>query len=109
MKIHLFSSLVVALFLLAAPNAPALDASDFSDLIGFTVIAVRGVDSVSEGEGGDKLIKLQDGTTFRVSMLLLDPLPASHVAIFGRSISQQAILYKIAIKDRIYSATLVTK
>lgn len=121
MKIHLLSYLAVGSLLVTASQSRAFEASDFSELIGFTVIAIRAVDSVTEGKAGEKFIRLQDGTTFQVSMLLLDPLPASHVVIFGRSLSQedaaytgtvpkQAVtLYKIALRDRIYNATLVAK
>ena len=109
MKLSFLSHLAVGLLLLSASNSRAFEASDFSELIGFTVIAVPAVDSVTEGEGGDKFVKLLDGTTFRVSMLLLDPLPASHVVIFGRAIPQGVIVYKIAVRDRIYTATRVTK
>lgn len=97
-------------------------ASQLSRMIGYTIVGSGAVDKVTEGKMGDKIVRLQDGSAFKVTMLLLDPLPASDVVIFSRSPSQEdikryggsvpkeaLILYKLMLEDEIVDATPVAR
>ena len=93
-----------------------------SRMIGYTIVGVGAVEKVTDGKMGDKTVRLQDGTSFKVSMLLLDPLPASDVVIFARAPSEDEIkryggsaakedlvLYKLMLGDEIHDATPVAR
>lgn len=111
-------------FLLARPvtSGTLHLARQLSHMIGYTIVSVGAVDKVIEGKMGDKVVRLQDGTAFKVSMLLLDPLPASDVIIFARAPSQEdinkyggsvpkeaLILYKLMLDDEIVDATPIAR
>ena len=123
MKTHL--ALVTAIVCLLAQ--PVMSgtlglARSLSHMIGYTIVGVGAVDKVTEAGMGVKIVRLQDGTKFKVGTLLLDPLPASDVVIFARAPSQEdinrygasvpkesLILYKVLLGDEILDATSVAR
>lgn len=87
-----YSSLFIALTLLASPVAQARDAArDLSRMIGFTIVSASTVKEVGAGSSGEKLIVLADGNVFKVPMLLLDPLPLTDVVIFAKPPTKEII------------------
>ncbi len=114
---------LVAYTLVAIHAVEARDAArDLSRMIGFTIVAAGAVDRVVEGKMGDKVLILQDGTAFSVTMLLLDPLPASDVVVFARQPTKEDMarygdklpremltLYKLLIDNEAHDATLVRR
>jgi hypothetical protein len=114
---------LVAYILITPCVVEARDAArDLSRMIGFTIVAASAVDRVVEGKMGDKVVILQDGTAFTVSMLLLDPLPTSSVVVFARQLTKEDMarygdkipkemltLYKLLIDNETHDATLVPR
>lgn len=97
--------------------ADARDAArDLRRMIGYTIITSTTVDSVLEGKYGEKLLKLSDGTVFKVD-LLLDRLSSTDVIVFAKSPSKEIAAqykgklpeymmysYKFLIDNEIYDA-----
>jgi hypothetical protein len=85
---------------------------------GFTIVETDTIAEVVTDRNGDKYFKLQSGTTFKVEMVLLDPLALSDVVIFAKAPSKEilakygktipeAALYqfKLLVGDDVYDAS----
>jgi hypothetical protein len=87
-------------------------ASDLSGAVGYTVVAATTVAEVLENQDGEKFIRLTRGGTFKVELLLLDPLPGSDVVILAKTFPPGAVknqkipitLYKLIVDDEVLDA-----
>ncbi|HYJ03682.1 MAG TPA: hypothetical protein VEX43_00995 [Chthoniobacterales bacterium] len=113
-------SLFLSLSVLSAQVAHARDAArDLSRMVGFTIINASTVKQVTVGGAGEKLIVLANGNVFKVTLLLLDPLPLTEVVIFAKPPSKEIIekfgdtlpkelltQYKLLIDNEAFDATI---
>ena len=121
MNKHFALSLLLTCILIAAPAAQARDAArDLSRMVGYTIVASGTVKQVAEGKIGEKLVILQDGTIFKVTFLLLNPLPLTDVIVFAKPPTKEIIekfgdklpkemltQYRLLIDNEVFDATIV--
>jgi hypothetical protein len=96
------ASLLVLVMLFSIPLARAIDADQFDELEGYTVIACTHAAGELEGADFDKLVKLDNGMIFEFQTYsyFYDYRPA--VVVFGRTLQYQGkslTLYKLLIGD----------
>ncbi|RYY75396.1 MAG: hypothetical protein EOO52_08305 [Gammaproteobacteria bacterium] len=111
-------SIIISLSIIFISSiASARDAArDLRRMVGYTIISSQTVDSIIEGKFGAKLLKLSDGSVFKVD-LLLDPLSFTDVIVFAKAPSKELIAqykgklpeymmysYKLLIDNEIYDA-----
>jgi hypothetical protein len=71
--------------LLTSITALARDAArDLRKMKGFTIIDAATVSQIITTTLGDKIVKLDNGTAYRVQFLLLDPLTLTDVIVFAK-------------------------
>ena len=70
---------------------------------GFTIIDAAAVSEVYTAKFGDKIVKLDNGTAYKVQFLYLDPLALTDVIVFAKASSQ----FKLLIDNEAYDATPV--
>ena len=106
-------------FLFTSLTVIARDAArDLRKMKGFTIIDAAAVSEVVEAKIGDKIVKLDNGTAYKVQLLLLDPLILTDVIVFEKAPSKElrektdkkipdAMLYqiKLLIDNEVYDAT----
>ena len=91
-----------------APAALARDASrDLRRMIGYTIVDASSVSRTWESRRGDKYVELENGRTFRVSLLLLSPLSFTDVIVFAKGKDSEATSIKLLIENEVYDAELV--
>jgi hypothetical protein len=84
-------AMVVLVCLLMAATAAAGVSSIHRGLrriVGFTIVSSDSVAEVLEDRQGDKYIKLLSGAVFKADLMILDPLPASDVIVFGKRLPE---------------------
>ena len=102
--------LIALLCLCASTHAIALDASDFADLVGFTVVASSRLKGDYYGAEPGKPIVMENGMkfTFTVAFSTYSYRPAAVVfaRLEGTSTADEraAAAYKVLVQDRLYSA-----
>jgi hypothetical protein len=112
--------LLVTLFALVVftQNANGRDAArDLRKMVGYTIVMADTVQQVFSNKDGDKLVKLANGQTFKVSFLLLDPLPLTDVIVFAKAPPKELLenyqgklpemmlySYKLLIDNEVYDA-----
>ena len=108
----------VLLLTLTTFSALARDAArDLKKMKGFTIVDAAAVSEVYTGKLGDKIVKLDNGTAYKVQFLLLDPLVLTDVIVFVKAPSKEfrentdkkipdAVLYqfKLLIDNEAYDA-----
>ena len=111
----------VLLLTLTTFTAVARDAArDLKKMKGFTIVDAAAVSEVYTARLGDKIVKLDNGTAYKVQFLLLDPLTLTDVIVFAKGPSKElrektdkkipdAALYqfKLLINNEAYDATPV--
>jgi len=115
MKTLLITLLVLASFIQTGFSRDA--ARDLRRLVGYKIVAADTVEKVIQGKIGEKYIQLKSGITFKVPLMILDPLPLADVIIFAKpptegatdadkNIPQDSSPYqiKILIDNEIYDA-----
>ncbi len=95
--------LVCFALLLVSPSVViARDAArDLKRMIGYTIVDASYVEDVLESRSGWKYVKLANGTTFKVDLMLLDPLP---MIVFAKAVSKDLYLVKLLIDNEVYDA-----
>lgn len=79
--------LLVAVIFLFSSTLFARDAArDLRKLVGYTIIAAATVQKIVEKSYGEKYLVLDDGSVFKVSGLLLGPLPMTDVIVFAKKL-----------------------
>lgn len=118
-KTLLFLAVTALVITAIEPKAFGRDAArDLKRMIGYTIVMADTVDKALESRDGSKFIKLSNGQTFKVDMLLLDPLPLTDVIIFAKPPTKEILekfkdklpermlySYKLLIDNEIYDAT----
>jgi hypothetical protein len=94
--------LLTLVLLLSVPLAKPIDADQFDELEGYTVIACTHAAGELEGADFDKLVKLDNGMVFEFQTYsyFYDFRPA--VVVFGKTVQYQGkslTLYKLLIGD----------
>jgi hypothetical protein len=92
---------------LVATGLPALDANDFSSLVGYTIVAVTAVDGDFEGAEYGKLVQLQNGMAFRFDEYNYSYAYQPDVVVFAKQVTagpRSVVLYKLLIDDEMYAA-----
>jgi hypothetical protein len=95
-------------------------ARDLRRLVGYTIIKADYVSDAIEGRSGVKLLKLSDGTIWKVDLLLLTPLVTTDVIFFAKKLSPEIIakmppktpearmyLIKLLIDNEVFDAVQV--
>jgi hypothetical protein len=95
--------LIMTLFFM---NARARDAArDLKRMIGYTIIDASEVKKVVADDYSSKILLLNNGINFKVSLLILPPLPLTDVIIFAKkSQSADFVLIKLLIDNEVYDA-----
>ena len=107
--------------LLTSLTVIARDAArDLRKMKGFTIVDAAAVSEVYTARLGDKIVKLDNGTAYKVQFLLLDPLTLTDVIVFAKGPSKElrektdkkipdSALYqfKLLIDNEAYDATPV--
>ena len=89
---------------------PLCDASDFSEIVGYTAIASTNVSGEFEGADFDKPVRLDNGMIFEFTEYNYSYSYRPDVIIFARSTVYQGrsmTLYKLFIDDELYDAMRV--
>jgi hypothetical protein len=90
MKRSALSLTLVLMVLSLTITAEARDAArDLRKMVGFTIIKAATVKEVVETRDNEKVVVLDDGTAFKVTFLLLDPLPLTDVIVFAKPLSKE--------------------
>ena len=111
--------LVMMTLIVSTRIASARDvANDLKKMVGYTIVMADTVEKVSQSKDGDKLIKLSNGSVFKVDSLLLDPLFLTDVIVFVKPPSKALLKkckgklpdhllysYKLLIDNEVYDAT----
>lgn len=92
-------------------------ARDLRRLTGYCIAATSWVEEVHTSSGGEKYLQLANGITFKVEMLLLDPLPLTDVIIFTKPMPQEWLdqmggkvpdeylyMFKLLIENEVFDA-----
>ncbi len=110
MKKYIFTiCLGLAVVILGSNSAMGRDAArDLKRMIGYTIVDASWVVNTIETKDGSKLVELGNGTTYKVELLLLDPLPITDVIVFAKK-TGDVILVKLLIDNEAYDAFLVSK
>jgi hypothetical protein len=98
-KIGLLLAISVMFFM---PRARAIDASQFDELVGYTVVACTHAAGELEGADFDKLIKLDNGMIFEFQTYSYFYAYRPDVVIFSKAAQYQGksvTLYKLIIED----------
>ncbi len=95
-------SLLVIAVMFCVPRAGAIGASNFSDLVGYTVVACTNATGELEGADFDKLVKLDNGMIFEFHTYSYFYAYHPDVVIFSKTVQYQSksvTLYKLVIED----------
>ncbi len=95
-------SLLAIAVLFCIPRAGAIEASNFSELVGYTVVACTNATGELEGADFDKLVKLDNGMIFEFHTYSYFYAYHPDVVIFSRTVQYQGksvTLYKLVIED----------
>jgi hypothetical protein len=112
--------IILLVALLPWPAAANDVAREMKDLVGFTIIKANYVVDSSEDDMSFRLIKLSDGSQWRVSLLILPPLFGTNVLVLSKKFAPEIIArmpaktpmlrtyeMKLLIRDQVYSAYLM--
>jgi hypothetical protein len=94
-------------FMFLASTLPASSGSIHRRLrrmIGFTIISSDSVADVFESKG-EKYVKLLSGATFKVEMVVMDPLTASDVIVFGKRFPEALAKQYPSLPNHLLSST----
>lgn len=84
--------LLIAVLLLAPLAALARDAArDLRRLVGYTIIKADYVSDVLESRYGAKILKLSDGSHWKVDLMLLAPLTTTDVIVFSKKLPPEIV------------------
>ncbi len=95
---------------LITPGAGAFDASDFGDLVGFTVVASSRLKGDYYGAAPGNPIVLENGMRFSFSVPFSTYSYRAQAVVFARLVPSgnggppEAGAYKVLVQDRLYSA-----
>ena len=91
-------------------RVPSCDASDLSEIVGYSAIVSTNVSGEFEGADFDKPVKLDNGMIFEFTEYNYTYSYRPDVIIFARSTTFQGrsmTLYKLLIEDELYDVTRV--
>ena len=105
-------SLLFIAVLFCMPKARAIDASQFDELVGYTVVAVTHTTGELEGADFDKLVKLDDGMIFEFHTYSYFYAYRPDVVVFSKNVQYQGkavTLYKLLIgsEDEVFDVTRI--
>jgi len=114
--VHAGWMIAVTCVLCLSIPAHALDASDFTDLVGFTVVASSRVKGDYFGAEAGRPVVLDNGMSFSFSVrfstysyrpvaVVFARLPREALPAPGAQADVSASAYKLLVQDRIYDAT----
>jgi hypothetical protein len=95
-------ALLLAIVISCIPSAKAIDASQFDELVGYTVVACTHAIGELEGADFDKLVKLDNGMIFDFHTYSYFYAYRPDVVIFSKTVLYQGksvTLYKLIIED----------
>ena len=108
---HVFLLTLAAASLALAPrkdrSSADCDASDLTDLVGYTAIASASVPGEFEGADFDKTVKLDNGMIFEFLEYNYTYSYYPDVVVFAKSATyrgRELLLYKLLIEDQLYDA-----
>jgi hypothetical protein len=96
---------LASIVLVASTSAKAIDASDFDDLVGYTIVAVTQVNDEFEGCDHDKRIRFDNGWTLTCSEYSYSYAYRPDAVIFAKSFPYRGTTYwmlKALIDDEFY-------
>jgi len=91
-------------------HAAGCDASDLSEIVGYTATASSNVTGEFEGADFDKPVKLDNGMIFEFTEYHYSYSYRPDVIVFAQSVTYEGrsmTLYKLFIDDELYDATRV--
>ena len=94
--------LLVAVTALCIGTAKAIDASQFNELLGYTIVACTNASGEVEGADFDKLIKLDNGMVFEFETYDYFYAYRPDVVVLAKTFEYQGkavTLYKLVIED----------
>lgn len=97
--------LLPSIFLVASASSMAIDASDFDDLLGYTIVAVTQVQDEFEGCDHDKRIRFDNGWTLTCAEYSYSYAYRPDAVIFAKSFPFKGATYwmlKALIDDEFY-------
>ncbi len=100
-----FGRLIAVLCLVClSSSAFALDASDFGDLVGFTVLASSRLKGDYYGAPPGNPVVLENGMRFSFSVPFSSYSYRPAAVVFSRADEGSAAAYKLLVQDKLYSA-----
>jgi hypothetical protein len=110
---------ILTLALVLASMLQARDAGrDLRRMLGYTIVASASVERVVAGGSSQRVIVLDNGSAFRVDLLLLNPLPLTDVIVFAKPLAAELrntyrntlpesalYSYKVLIDNEAYDAS----
>jgi hypothetical protein len=95
-------SLLALIVLSCAPLVKAVDADDFDELLGYTVVACTHASGELEGADFDKVVKLDNGMVFEFQSYSYFYAYRPAVVVFAKTVEYQGktlTLHKLLIGD----------
>lgn len=95
-------AVAVAVLLFASVMARAIDASELSALLGYTVVACTNASGELEGADFDKLVKLDNGMVFEFQTYSYFYAYRPDVVVFAKNVESQGrslTIYRLVIGD----------
>lgn len=104
------TSIVFSIIAAVCPTSEARDAArDLRRMVGYTIVAAATISSVVE-DASDKIVVLDNGQAYRVTMMLLPPLPSTDVIVFANQVDRRgakAVLTNLLIDNEALDAVQV--
>ena len=94
--------LVIIFALFCVPTTAAIDASEFHEILGYTVLAYTNASGELEGADYDKLVKLDNGMVFEFQTYSYFYAYHPDVVVFAKTVQydgKSVTLYKLLIED----------
>ncbi len=94
--------LLIFFVLSCAPLTNAINASDFHEVLGYTVLACTNASGELEGADFDKIVKLDNGMIFEFHTYSYFYAYHPDVVVFAKSVQyggKSVIVYKLLIED----------
>ncbi len=109
----------VSMLLVASPLLASNVARELKRMVGYTIIGAARIDKIYEDQYGDKILKLDDGMTFKVSYMYWEPSSFSDVIIFAKRLLSEEDMkdypglpwyvpfkFKLLVEDEVYDAEI---